>query len=358
MKQIIPSQVSKYVLKVATALVIIVCCGYIFLPFFPPIIMGAVLALALSSSKAYLVKRGLTEFRALLTLMLGILFLALTPTLVFFIRGSRLINEYLHNPEFIEKLKGLQSQIVSRFNEYAPIVGLKPEELDNHIQTVVAKAGGQFFGLFGTVIAEIPDIALFCVIMVIAIYVFLDNERRIRKLFNRYFYFSTENANQFVQILKASSKTVFFSNVLTGVLQAVFVTVGALVFGVGDWFLVLFITFISSFIPVLGAGPVAFVLALYAFSTGDSVGGIGLVVIAVIAGAIDNVIRPFLATSGEVEVPALIGLLAVIGGVAAFGLKGLFLGPFVTSLAFGVLPLIFEDQFPSNADSTEAEPES
>lgn len=349
------SQISKYILKVATALIIIVCCGYIFLPFLPPIVMGALLALALSSSKANLVKRGLTEFKALLTLMFAILFLALTPTLIFFIRGSRLINEYLHNPEFIEKLKGLQVQIVSRFNEYAPIVGLKPEELNDHIQNVLAKAGGQFFGLFGSVVAEIPDIALFCIIMVIAIYVFLDGEIKIRKWFDRNFYFSAENANQFVQILKASSKTVFFSNVLTGVLQAVFVTIGALVFGVGDWFLVLFVTFICSFVPVLGAGPVAFILGLYAFLTGDNMGGIGLSVIAVIAGAIDNVIRPFLVTSGEVEVPALISLLAVIGGVAAFGLKGLFLGPFITSLAFGVLPLIFEDQFQSTSDSVESD---
>jgi predicted PurR-regulated permease PerM len=354
MKQI-TSQISKYILKIATALIIVIASGYIFLPFFPPIIMGAVLALALSSSKAYLVKRGLTEFKALLALMLGIFFLALTPTLVFFIRGSRLINEYLHNPEFIEKLKSLQTQIVSRFNEYAPLIGLKPEELENHIQTVLTKAGGQFLSLFGSVIAEIPDIALFSIIMVIAIYVFLDNEIRIRRWFNRYFYFSAENADQFVQILKASSKTVFFSNVLTGVLQAVFVTVGALIFGVGDWFLVLFITFISSFIPVLGAGPVAFVLALYSFLTGDNVGGVGLVVIAVIAGAIDNVIRPFLVTSGEVEVPALISLLAVIGGVAAFGLKGLFLGPFITSLAFGVLPLIFEDQFANGTESVDSD---
>lgn len=351
----IASQISKNILKISTGLIIVIACGYIFLPFLPPLIMGAVLALALSSSKAKLVRRGLTEFKAQMALMLGILFLAFTPTLIFFIRGSRLVNEYLQNPEFVEKLKGLQMQFVNRFNEYAPLIGLKPEELSNHIQTIVQKAGGQFLGLFGSVIAEIPDIAMFSIIMVIAIYVFLDNERRIRKLFNRYFYFSVENANQFVQILKASSKTVFFSNVLTGVLQAVFVTVGAMIFGVGDWFLVLFITFISSFIPVIGAGPVAFVLGLYAFSTGDSVGGIGLVVIAVIAGAIDNVVRPYLATSGEVEVPALIGLLAVIGGVTAFGLKGLFLGPFVASLAFGVLPLIFEDQFPKQTETLDSD---
>ena len=344
MKQI-TSQISKSFLKILTAIIIIVATGYIFFPFLPPIIMGAVLALALSATKAKLMRKGLSELKSLVILMLGMLFLAIAPTIVFFIRGSRVINEYLHNPEFIEKLKVLQVSVLAKLNEFAPLVGLKPEELDHHLQTVLEKSGTYFLSMFGSVIAEIPDIAMFSILMIIAMYVFLDNENKIRSLFDRYFYFSNENGNMFVQILKTSSRTVFFSNVLTGVIQAIFVTVGGLIFGVGDWFLVLFVTFISSFIPVLGAGPVALVLALYSFFTGDNVGGVGLVVVAAIAGAIDNVVRPLLVTSAEVEVPALISLLAVIGGVATFGLKGLFLGPFLTSLAFGVLPIIFEDQF-------------
>ena len=341
----ITNKFEKSFLKYLTAFVILVACAYIFLPFMPPIIMGAVLALALAPAQNFLMRKKLSQIKSLLTIVLGILFLAFAPTLVFFIRGSKMVNEYINNPEFIEKLKSLQAQLVVKFHDWAPMIGLKPEEIDAHVQGVATKAGGFFLSLFGSVVAQVPDISLFVIIMLISLWVFLSSGEKIRKLFDRYFNFSKANSDKFIQVMIVSSKTVFFSNVLTGLIQAAFVTVGSLIFGVGDWFLVLFITFISSFIPVIGAGPVAFALAIYSFLTGDTMSGIGLVVVGVISGAIDNILRPFLVTSKEVDVPALISLLAVMGGVGAFGLKGLFLGPFITSVAFGVLPLIFDEHF-------------
>jgi predicted PurR-regulated permease PerM len=341
----INNKLEKSFLKYTTALVILVLCAYIFLPFMPPIIMGALLALALVPTQNFLIRKKISHQKSLLTMVLGIVFLAFAPTFVFFIRGSKMVNEYINNPEFIEKLKTLQNQLVVKFHDWAPMIGLKPEEIDGHVQSIATKAGTFFLSLFGSVVARVPDITLFVIIMLISMWVFLSRGFKIRILFDRYFNFSKENSDKFIQVLVVSSKTVFFSNVITGLIQALFVTIGAVFFGVGDWFLVLFITFISSFIPVIGAGPVAFVLALYSFLSGDNVAGVGLIVVAGISGAIDNILRPILVTSKEVEVPALISLLAVLGGVGAFGLKGLFLGPFITSVAFGVLPLIFEEHF-------------
>ncbi len=83
--------------------------------------------------------------------------------------------------------------------------------------------------------------------------------------------------------------------------------------------------------------------------------GIGLIIVSAISGAIDNVIRPYLATRGEVEVPTLVGILAVIGGVTIWGLKGLFLGPFVACMFFGVLPILLRDQFGDRAVSDDSD---
>jgi predicted PurR-regulated permease PerM len=52
----------------------------------------------------------------------------------------------------------------------------------------------------------------------------------------------------------------------------------------------------------------------------------------------DYVIRPRLV-QGETKVPALITFASLFGGVEAFGLKGLILGPVLMSLALAVLRL-------------------
>jgi predicted PurR-regulated permease PerM len=74
--------------------------------------------------------------------------------------------------------------------------------------------------------------------------------------------------------------------------------------------------------------------------------GLGMLAVAGFSGLSDNLIRPLLGSLGVVEVHPFIGLLSVIGGVIMFGLPGLFMGPLITSLLFGALPIIIDEYFP------------
>ena len=71
-----------------------------------------------------------------------------------------------------------------------------------------------------------------------------------------------------------------------------------------------------------------------------------MLTIALVAGVSDNIIRPYLSSKGNVETNPIIGLIAIIGGVTMFGLPGLFIGPLVVSVFFGVLPIILDEYFP------------
>jgi predicted PurR-regulated permease PerM len=51
---------------------------------------------------------------------------------------------------------------------------------------------------------------------------------------------------------------------------------------------------------------------------------------------VDNFIRP-LVISSATRIPFLIVMFGVLGGLAAFGLVGLFLGPLVIALAIALL---------------------
>ena len=64
--------------------------------------------------------------------------------------------------------------------------------------------------------------------------------------------------------------------------------------------------------------------------------GIILVVFTVMALTMDNFLRPFLIKRGA-DLPLLLILVGVIGGLLAFGLLGLFLGPVVLAITYTLL---------------------
>lgn len=62
------------------------------------------------------------------------------------------------------------------------------------------------------------------------------------------------------------------------------------------------------------------------------------ILLTVVAGVVDNVLRPWFM-SGRARLSGLVVFIAVIGGMAVFGLLGIVLGPIVVALAASVLDL-------------------
>ena len=59
-------------------------------------------------------------------------------------------------------------------------------------------------------------------------------------------------------------------------------------------------------------------------------------VVAIVAGTLDNVLRPFLIKKGA-DLPLLLIFVGVIGGLIAFGLMGIFVGPLVLAVTYTLL---------------------
>ena len=64
--------------------------------------------------------------------------------------------------------------------------------------------------------------------------------------------------------------------------------------------------------------------------------GTFLLVVTIIAGTLDNVLRPFLIKRGA-DLPLLLIFIGVIGGLIAFGLIGIFVGPLVLAVTYTLL---------------------
>jgi predicted PurR-regulated permease PerM len=87
----------------------------------------------------------------------------------------------------------------------------------------------------------------------------------------------------------------------------------------------------------LGPLPVLVPVVVWLFWSGQTVSGTVLLVIAVLVGTLDNVVRPLLIRRGATDLPLLLIFAGVIGGLLAFGIIGLFIGPVVLSVAYTLL---------------------
>jgi len=350
MKDLLKKYVLRHVFKILFAVLVVGLFIYIMLPFILPIVLGGILAMAITPTVNKLVARGLTPGTSLLVTIVGLGIVGLAPAVVFFVRGSRKITELMEHADFTQLSLRLKGSAYGVIDKLSSLYGLDEKFAQEKMDTVFVSLGAFVSSTLSDFVTAIPDMIMLSFITLLSVYVFLRESKTIRQLFDRYFYFSKSNGDRFIDVLAVSCREVFVTNILTGIIQSLFVATSAALLGVGDFFLLFFVTFVCSFMPVLGAGPVAAVLALYCFFESQTIPGIVLLVVAGVAGVADNVVRPFLASRGEVAVHPFVGLLAVIGGVVMFGLPGLFIGPLIASLCFGVLPIIVEEYFPPNTD--------
>ena len=332
--------------KITFILIILGVFFYIMVPFMLAIILGGILAMALSPFLDFFILRGISRKWSLIifTVLLGVT--GFIPVIAFFIRGSKIISEILHESNFAQFSAKLTVACYKLIEKFSAVYGLDPSIAKKQVSSLIIFVGNHLSQTFSQFVAELPLIFMVGAVTTLSVYFFLSQSDKIRHLFDRYFHLNEKNGDDFIKMVEVCCREVFFTNIVTGLLQATIVSLGAYFFNAGDFFLVFFITFILSFMPVVGAAPVAVVTALICFAEGRSGAAGGMMLIAAGTSVSDNLIRPYLGTLGAVDVHPFIGLLAVIGGVMAFGFPGLFIGPMVASIYFGALPIIVDEYFP------------
>lgn len=333
----------KNLLKVIFCITVFAFFTYILSPFFIPVLIGGILAMAFSPFVGIFMNKGFSRKASLRLLSLILFFVGIVPVGIFVLRGAKIIREMVSAPSSLLSPKVLSTKLDGVISKFSKIYGISRETLHGQIDQLTEKFSSFIFNSFGNLIGQIPDLALISIITLLSFYFFLTQEEKIRGLFDQYFFFENENGEKFVQMLKSSCREVFFLNILTGVIQSMIISIGALIAGIGDFFLIFFATFVFSFVPVIGAGPVGFLLAIYAFMINDVYAALVMLFIALVASVSDNIIRPFLNSLGSVEVPPFVGFLAVIGGVIILGLPGIFVAPLLASICFGLVPIMYDE---------------
>jgi predicted PurR-regulated permease PerM len=123
--------------------------------------------------------------------------------------------------------------------------------------------------------------------------------------------------------------------VMTAVMQAAIAGAGLYTCGVPAAGL---LTAVTLFLCLSQVGPLPVMLPAvgWLYWSGSNVMGTTLLVIGVVAGAFDNIVRPLLIKRGA-DLPLLLIFTGVLGGLLALGIIGLFIGPVVLTVAYTLL---------------------
>lgn len=122
--------------------------------------------------------------------------------------------------------------------------------------------------------------------------------------------------------------------VVTALVQGVLGGVGLAVSGI-PYATLLAVVMILSCLVQLGPLPVLIPAIIWLYWSGDTTWGTVLLVWSCVVGTLDNVLRPVLIRMGA-DLPMVLILSGVIGGMIAFGMIGLFIGPVVLAVSWRV----------------------
>lgn len=140
---------------------------------------------------------------------------------------------------------------------------------------------------------------------------------------------------QAVHLAAMAVRGVALGVVVTAIVQTTFVAIGLVVVGVPFATILIALAFILAIAQV---GPALLLIPTVAwvYSTSGSAWGTAFLVWCIFCSTVDNVLRPVLIKRGA-DLPLLLIFSGVIGGLVAFGVIGLFIGPVVLAVAYTLL---------------------
>lgn len=145
-----------------------------------------------------------------------------------------------------------------------------------------------------------------------------------------------ERATRLVAVAEATMNSVIYGILGTALAQALLTVLGFLMAGVSGAFFWGFVSFFTCIVP--GGAPLIWLPAsFWLFFQGETEWGIFMLLwgFFVVSG-IDNFLKPYFISRGS-TLPLLLVFCGVLGGVLAFGLLGIFIGPTLLAVAFTLI---------------------
>ena len=318
-------------------------CLFQFYPFLMPICLAAVFAFALAPKLKW-VRGQRTKKVSTVVFLLTSVVVGIVPIIFAIYRLSQKIMQFakigFEKSEIYAVLERLRSYLAEHASEIIPDSLLSfqfdPETL--------AKWSDKTVSILAGVVSSLPEFFVAAFVFFAATYFFVINGESIQSKVISLGWIEEKKLNTIVERVQKICFGTLLSTLIVSTFQATLVALGARVFGYQEVVLLFLVTYMASLIPIIGAGPVGFLLAANGFIEGKIGVGIGMLVVSCLASLTDNLIKPLVISKfspKEAHIHPLISIIAFIGAVLTFGLPGILIGPILTQLTVALLPLLF-----------------
>ncbi|QJA06603.1 AI-2E family transporter [Thermosulfurimonas marina] len=317
-------------------------------PFFQPVAWAVILSFYLFPVNLWL-RRKLGDRRALAAVVLiaGVVLFLLLPSgfiltevtrqaldLVSGLKGllDRGPQALIPSPEKYPRLYGLLQGLVSRLTPF--------ETQLKQVLAALASETGQFLitqgkSLFRNTVALIFNLVF---MLITLFYLFRDGDRFVEEV-KELLPGTLEETERMVGKVREVLRAVLFGGLLTGLAQGLAALIIYLLLGLPSAIFLGLLTAAASFVPMVGTALVWIPATLYLLAKASFIKALILLIYSlVVVSQIDSLLRPFIVGS-QTEIHTLFLFFSILGGLKAFGVLGVFLGPIVLSLAISLLEI-------------------
>lgn len=324
--------------SIAIALVVLACMT--FAPLGGPLLLATWMAHLLRPVYRRVVRRFSGRDRAGAFLTVALLLALLAPiagAAIPLVSGVRDLVDVLMKSE---GGKGALEALVSR-SSTAHTPGDALPSLD--VASLVKEYGSSAYTAVSAVASASLDVGLGLFVFYAAFYAMLVSGHQTHAWVLRHAPIGPRAMTRFLRAFHEAGRALLVGTGLTALAQGGIATIAYLALGVPRALVLGLITTFSALIPAIGTaivwGPVSAGLAL----TGHPGKAIFLACFGLgVIGSVDNILRPLLTRSANLELNSSVVLVSMLGGISAFGAFGLFLGPLVVRLAVEALAIARE----------------
>ena len=306
-------------------------------PYLFALFMGLLLAILSRPLYDMLARRGLGP-KAAAALSISIILLAIIAPLTAFavtaVKQAIALAAYLADERGAEFIR----QAVEAVTALKPVQWVieKPGDLQTKGLEFAQSAGAALSTIILVQAAALPEMALKIILSLLAWFFLLFEGEGFMKWLTGKVPMDAALKSRLAASFRATAASTVWATSAAAAAQALVVMAGFWLLGVPGIFLAGGATFIFSWIPILGSKPVCVAGAIYLYFSGSMLKLALLAVVAVVAGLMDNVVRP-IVMKGHADMHPLLALVSIFAGINMFGLLGVIFGPIIAAMLLALL---------------------
>ena len=315
--------------------VVIIFAIAIFFPFLSVIILGMAFSIVLRPIYLWIKKNITKGFDWIASLLTVIFFL-----IVLFVPLFTLSTAVIHQSQNIYHSVvdgGSATPFLESIND--TINGIAPKYITTNTTSVISNmasfVSNNVAGLFASTLKTI----LMFILFILTLFYAIKDGATLKKGFLLLSPLKNDTNEKILSKLSTTVNGIIKGYFIIAIAQGILMGVGLAIFGVPNPVLWGVVAGVASLVPTIGTAFISVPVIIFLWFSGMQAQAVGMLIWAgALVGMVDNVLSPFIIGK-KADIPPLLILFSVLGGVSLMGAIGILVGPLVISLLYTLISI-------------------